>query len=86
MVSLWGPTRPGFFAPRVESNRILYADYHCSPCVNMFTTFEGMWCNHQAWCMDEITVAQVTEAVEAMLAEAPPARLAPEELSDVETS
>jgi len=86
MVSLWGPTRPGFFAPRVDSNRILYADYHCSPCVNMFTTFEGMWCNHQAWCMDQIETAQVTEAVEAMLADASHTRNVPEELSDVETS
>jgi hypothetical protein len=52
----------------------------------MFTTFEGMWCSHQAWCMDQIAAAQVTEAVEAMLADAAHARRAPEELSDVETS
>jgi hypothetical protein len=35
----------------------------------MFTTFEGMWCNHEAWCMQVIEHQAVLEAVEGMLAE-----------------
>lgn len=41
MVSLWGPARPGFIAAHSPRHRILYADYPCSPCLLMFTTFEG---------------------------------------------
>jgi len=67
-VSIWGPTRPAFFSPRVDNNRIIYKDYTCSPCVNMFTTFEGMWCNHEAWCMQVVHVGDVLQAVEEMLA------------------
>jgi hypothetical protein len=34
----------------------------------MFTTFEGMWCNHEAWCMQVVHVGDVLQAVEEMLA------------------
>ena len=45
----------------------MYADYPCSPCLYMFTTFEGMWCDHEAWCMQALDVSAVVEATEAML-------------------
>jgi ADP-heptose:LPS heptosyltransferase len=70
IVSLWGPARPAFIAPRVERLRVLYADYRCSPCVNMFTSTEGMWCNHDAWCMLEIQPQEALDATRAMLEEA----------------
>jgi len=70
IVSVWGPSRPGFYCPRRDSIRCIFKDYHCSPCVCMFTTFEGMWCNHEAWCMEAIEPQVVLDAVEAMLAEA----------------
>ncbi|HUT56552.1 MAG TPA: glycosyltransferase family 9 protein [Phycisphaerae bacterium] len=69
MVSLWGPARPGFIAPRVDNMRVIYRDYRCSPCVNMFTSFEGMWCNHEGWCMQAIETPEVLSAVREMLAE-----------------
>ena len=69
IVSLWGPARPGFIAPKADNLRVLYANYRCSPCVNMFTSFEGMWCNHEAWCMLEIRPEQALEAAAAMLDE-----------------
>lgn len=72
MVTLWGPARPGFIAPQVENLRVLYANYRCSPCVNMFTSFEGMWCRHEGWCMLEIPVQDVLKAVNEMLDEAAP--------------
>lgn len=70
IVSLWGPQRPDFYAPKVPHLRVLFDDYHCSPCIHMFTSFEGMWCNHEAWCMQVITPAKVLSATRAMLDEA----------------
>ncbi len=71
IVSIWGPTRPAFYAPAVANHRAVFADYRCSPCVGLFTTFEGMWCGRAAWCMQMIEPPAVAEAVEAMLAQAP---------------
>ena len=66
MVSLWGPGRPAFYAPRLDNHRTIYSDCPCSPCLYMFTTFEGMWCQHQAWCMQAISVETVVEATDAI--------------------
>lgn len=71
-VSLWGPGRPEFYAPRTANHRALYANYPCSPCLYMFTAFEGMWCRHEGWCMREIQVESVVEAVESVLADEKP--------------
>ena len=68
MVSLWGPGRPDFYAPKSPVHRTIYQHYRCSPCLYMFTTFEGMWCNHEGWCMQEISVETVVLAVEETLA------------------
>ncbi len=67
MVSLWGPGRPAFYAPKVPRHETIYADYHCSPCLYMFTTFEAMWCRGEAWCMQAIEVDTVLQAVERTL-------------------
>ncbi len=69
IVSVWGPSRPGFYCPRADNIRCIFEDYHCSPCVCMFTTFEGMWCKHEALCMEAIEPQIVLDAIEAMLAE-----------------
>jgi ADP-heptose:LPS heptosyltransferase len=69
LVSLWGPARPAFYAPRVENNEVIYENFPCSPCLfYMFTTFEGMWCRHEGWCMQAIEPARVLAATEAVLA------------------
>ncbi len=68
MVSLWGPGRPSFYEPNVKNNYSIYKNYPCSPCLFMFTTFEGMWCDHQGWCMQAIELQEVLDAVENMLA------------------
>ena len=67
LVSLWGPGRPGFYAPHVPNHRIVYSDYPCSPCLYMFTTFEGMWCGHEGWCMRAIEPQTVLDEVETVL-------------------
>lgn len=50
--------------------RGIYKNYRCSPCVNIFTSFEGMWCNHEGWCMKVIETEEVLQAVNGMLTEA----------------
>jgi ADP-heptose:LPS heptosyltransferase len=71
LVSLWGPGRPEFYAPRAARHEVIYEAYPCSPCLYMFTTFEGMWCRHEGWCMQAITGAKVLAAVERLLAGEP---------------
>jgi ADP-heptose:LPS heptosyltransferase len=73
MVSLWGPGRPAFYAPRVPRHETVYVDYPCSPCLYMFTTFEGMWCHHEGWCMQAITAESVLDAVTRVMNAAPAA-------------
>ncbi|HYM80064.1 MAG TPA: glycosyltransferase family 9 protein [Candidatus Limnocylindria bacterium] len=68
LVSLWGPGRPDFYAPRATRHEVIYEAFPCSPCLYMFTTFEGMWCRHEGWCMQAITSAKVLAAVERLLA------------------
>lgn len=69
MVSLWGPGRPEFYAPNVVHHEYIYEDYPCSPCLYMFTSFEGMWCHHEGWCMQAVPPEKVLDATERMLAE-----------------
>jgi ADP-heptose:LPS heptosyltransferase len=71
LVSLWGPGRPEFYAPHVPRHEIIYEEYPCSPCLYMFTTFEGMWCGHEGWCMQAIQPATVLAAIERLLAPGP---------------
>jgi heptosyltransferase-2 len=68
LVTLWGPSRPDSWAPSSRRHEILYENYPCSPCIHMFTTYEGMWCRHEGWCMQAIAQAKVLAAVERMLA------------------
>ncbi|NQU75349.1 MAG: glycosyltransferase family 9 protein [Planctomycetes bacterium] len=69
LVSLWGPSRPDFLAPQVDNHRVIHEGFPCNPCMLMFTTFEGMWCNREGWCMRAIQPEIVINAVEATLAE-----------------
>ncbi|MEO5878817.1 MAG: glycosyltransferase family 9 protein, partial [Candidatus Eisenbacteria bacterium] len=69
LVSLWGPARPDFYAPRVGNHEVIYENFACSPCLfYMFTTFEGMWCHHEGWCMQAIQPQRVLAAAEKLLA------------------
>ncbi|HTM58468.1 MAG TPA: glycosyltransferase family 9 protein [Candidatus Udaeobacter sp.] len=68
LVTLWGPSRPDSWAPPAKHHEILYENYPCSPCIHMFTTYEGMWCRHEGWCMQAIAGKPVLDAVERVLA------------------
>ncbi len=67
IVSIWGPTRPEFFAPAAADQCIVSAHHPCSPCVGMFTTFEGMSCRGQAHCMQAIETAAVLTPLRSLL-------------------
>jgi len=64
-VSLYGPNPSARNGPRGPSHRVFQSTVECSPCW-------GKECpTGEFICMDSITVAQVAEAVEALLAERP---------------
>lgn len=71
MVSLWGPGRPAFYSPAYPEHIEIYENFACSPCLYMFTTFEGMWCGHQGWCMSAIEPPRVLAALERLMAHPP---------------
>jgi len=70
LISLWGPGRPAFYSPGGPNHVEIYQGFPCSPCLYMFTTFEGMWCGHEGWCMETIEPDSVIEAVERVMAKA----------------
>ena len=46
----------------------MYEEFPCSPCLfYMFTTFEGLWCRHEGWCMQAIQPSRVLIAAESLL-------------------
>lgn len=69
-ISLWGVTRPSFYGPIVGNHSTFYDQLPCSPCLNMFTSEVGQWCDHRADCMRRIETASVLETVDAYLATA----------------
>jgi ADP-heptose:LPS heptosyltransferase len=66
-VSLWGPGRPDFYGPLGAPHRTIYRPLPCSPCLYLFTSQVGQWCNHRADCMWAIEVDDVWAAMQAYL-------------------
>jgi ADP-heptose:LPS heptosyltransferase len=64
-VSLWGPGRPEFYGPPGGPHSTLYKRLPCSPCLYLFTSQVGQWCNHRADCMWAIEVDDVWAALQA---------------------
>ena len=63
-VSLFGPGRALKWAPRGEKNIVLNKQLDCSPCTTFGTT---PCCMQEARCMQEITLAEVSEAAIRLL-------------------
>jgi ADP-heptose:LPS heptosyltransferase len=74
-VSLWGPGRPRFYGPPRGPHTTLYNPLPCSPCLYVFTSEAGKWCNHRGDCMRAIEVDDVWTAVQAQLDRTHAARL-----------
>ncbi len=66
-VSLWGPGIPSFYGPPSGPHITLYKRLPCSPCLYLFTSQVGQWCNHRADCMRAIGVDEVWAAVQTHL-------------------
>jgi ADP-heptose:LPS heptosyltransferase len=66
-ISLWGPGRPAFYGPRNGHHSTFYKRLPCSPCLYVFTSEAGKWCNHRADCMRAIEVDEVWTTVQAYL-------------------
>ena len=75
-ISLWGVGRPSFYGPRTGDHSTLYRQLPCSPCLYMFTSQVGQWCNHRADCMQAIGVDEVWQTVKAYIANPREARSA----------
>ncbi|MFI5365537.1 MAG: glycosyltransferase family 9 protein [Candidatus Binatia bacterium] len=66
-ISLWGVGRPSFYGPLVGNHSTFYQHLPCSPCLYMFTSEVGQWCNHRADCMQAIGVDEVWNIVKAYI-------------------
>jgi ADP-heptose:LPS heptosyltransferase len=67
IIALWGPGRPDFYAPKVRHIINIYSEYPCSPCLYMFTSFEGMWCLHRGDCMQQIKTEEIIQKLDLLL-------------------
>lgn len=74
-ISLWGPGRPEFYGPRHGCHSTFYERLPCSPCLYVFTSEAGKWCDHRADCMSAIEVDEVWPAVQAYIDNPPGERL-----------
>lgn len=66
-ISLWGVGRPSFYGPLIGNHSIFYQYLPCSPCLYMFTTETGQWCNHRGDCMLATEVDEVWNTVKSYL-------------------
>lgn len=66
-ISLWGPGRPSFYGPLIGNHSTFYKYLRCSPCLYMFTSQVGQWCEHRADCMQAIEVDEVWHTVQNYL-------------------
>lgn len=65
-ITIFGPETPHLFAARTPRNHVLWAGLACSPCVNAFNNrYSGCRDN---LCMQRITVEQVLELIDEILA------------------
>lgn len=70
-VSIWGPGNPGLYGPygdEDKTHRVLYKRWPCSPCLYLYRTDAGRFCEKTVPCLKAIGVEEVLEAVRAGLA------------------
>lgn len=64
-LSVWGPTTPESRIDLHGTNRYIYLEVSCSPCVH-FT--DKLPCNGNNFCMKDIPLPSITQAIQSMLA------------------
>jgi len=67
-VSIWGPGDPYNYGPRGPRHSHIYLSYPCSPCMYIYRTEVGYFCEKKFSCVQAITVDDVYNQVKKMLA------------------
>lgn len=65
-ISLWGPGSVDLYGPyqnEKEQHDVVYKRYPCSPCLYIYRTDAGYFCQHKAPCMEEITSEDIMNLV-----------------------
>ena len=68
-ISLFGPETPRLYGPTGDAHRVFYAEYHCSPCLNVYFSKDTR-CKDNL-CMQAIETDEVFRAVEQCLHASP---------------
>jgi ADP-heptose:LPS heptosyltransferase len=66
-VGLFGPESPDFYGPLGSAASSLYKKMPCSPCMNVYSA-KSFRCPHDAQCMKNISVDDVIQVIEEVLA------------------
>lgn len=70
MVSIWGAGLPelyGHYGKPTARQRVIYKRWPCSPCLYIYKTSAGFFCNETAPCLDGINSAEVVLAIEEVI-------------------
>lgn len=66
-ISIWGPGSPdiyGAYGSEKKKHKVIYKRYLCSPCLYIYRTDAGFFCEGAAQCLEEISVEEVRKAVQ----------------------
>ena len=70
MVSIWGAGLPelyGHYGGPRAFQRVIYKRWPCSPCLYIYRTEAGFYCNGEAPCLEQIHCEEVVSAIEEVL-------------------
>lgn len=69
-VSIWGPGDPGLYGPygsETADHAIIYKRWPCSPCMYIYRTDAGFFCNGTMPCMDAINSDEVLQTLQIFI-------------------
>jgi len=59
-ISIWGPQTPSLYGAKDKKrHKEFYADLDCSPCMNIYRTKGGYFCNNDAPCLKGISPEEI---------------------------
>lgn len=70
MVSIWGAGLPelyGHYGKPAPWQRVIYKRWPCSPCLYIYRTSAGFFCNQTAPCLEGINSSEVISAIEEII-------------------
>jgi len=69
LVSIWGAGDPALYGPYGQGQgrqRVIYRSWPCSPCLYIYRTDAGYFCNGSTQCLENIHQEEVVRAVEEL--------------------